>query len=178
MNEPDRLDLPAPMTLGGDQDAGELQLPERIGRLVRAQPYGVLCTQSHSQPYGSLVALAVTDDLTTFVFSTPITTRKYRWLSECNHVALVIDSRSGAPAELMQVEAVTVTGRAHIVPPGPDFERRAGLLIARHPHLAAFVRAESSAVVRVEVVRYFHVCRFQEARQWVPSRATSSRSRT
>ena len=118
------------------------------------------------------MALAATDDLTTFVFSTPITTRKYRLLSECDHVALVIDSRSGTPAELMQVEAVTATGRAHVVPPGPDFERWAGLLIERHPHLAAFVRAESSALVRVEVVRYFHVCRFQEVRQWVPSRTT------
>ena len=172
MTESDRLDLSIAATSGAGRESEATDLATRIGRLVRERPYGVLCTQSQSQPYGSLVALTATDDLTAFVFSTPITTRKYRLLSECDHVALVIDSRSGAPAELMQVEAVTATGRAHVVPPGPDFEHWAGLLIACHPHLAAFVRAESSALVRVEVVRYFHVCRFQEVRQWVPSRAT------
>ena len=172
MNEPDELDLPDPAEMRGVGDSEEIPLPTRIARLVRERPYGVLCTQSESQPYGSLVALAATEDLTTFVFSTPIATRKYRLLSECDHVALVIDSRSGAPAELMQVEAVTATGRAHVVSPGPDFERGAGLLIGRHPHLAAFVRAESSALVRVDVIRYFHVCRFQEVRQWVPNRST------
>jgi len=169
MNESDQLDRSNAETRGRGEDA---DLAERIGKLVRERPYGILCTQSQSQPYGSLVALAVTEDLTAFAFATPITTRKYRLLSECDHVALVIDSRSGAPAELMQVEAVTATGRAHVVPPGPDFERWAGLLIERHPHLADFVRAESSALVRVDVIRYFHVCRFQEVRQWIPSSTT------
>ena len=118
------------------------------------------------------MALAATDDLTTFVFSTPITTRKYRLLSECDHVALVIDSQSGASNELMQIEAVTATGRAHVVPPGQDFERWASLLMGRHPYLSTFVRAKSAALVRVEIFRYFHVCRFQEVRQWVPGRTT------
>jgi hypothetical protein len=172
MNEPDELNLFDPAKRACVRDSEDIQLPERIGRLVRERPYGILCTQSRSQPYGSLVALAATEDLTTFVFSTPTTTRKYRWLSECEHVALVIDSRTGAPDELMHVEAVTVTGRARVVPRGPDFEHWASLLLGRHPHLAAFVRAESSALIRVEVVRFFHVCRFQEVRQWVPSHTT------
>jgi hypothetical protein len=172
VNDLDEYDLSNPAEMRGVGNSEEMPLPMRIARLVQERPYGVLCTQSQSQPYGSLVALAATEDLTSFVFSTPITTRKYRWLSECEHVALVIDSRSGAPAELMQVEAVTATGRAHVVPPGPDFAQWADLLIGRHPHLAAFVRAESSALVRVEVIRYFHVCRFQEVRQWVPGHTT------
>jgi len=56
--------------------------------------------------------------------------------------------------------------------PGILSDGWADLLIARHPHLAKFVRAQSSALVCVEVVRYFHVCRFQEVRQWVPGSAT------
>ncbi len=153
-----------------EQQPDDSDLPEQIGRLVRERPYGVLCTQARSQPYGSLVALGSTDDLTAFVFATPTATRKYRLLSECDHVALVIDSRSGAPGELMDVEAVTVTGRARQVPRGPEFDRCAGLLRGRHPHLASFVHAESSALFRIDVIRYFYVCRFQEVRQWVPGR--------
>ena len=128
----------------------------------------------YSEPVAAVrvSVLAATEDLRMFVFSTPINTRKYRVLSECEQVALVIDNRSGAPTELMQVAAVTVTGRAYVVPPGADFENWASLLLERHPHLAAFVRAESSALFRVKVVRYFHVCRFQEVCQWVPDPST------
>jgi nitroimidazol reductase NimA-like FMN-containing flavoprotein (pyridoxamine 5'-phosphate oxidase superfamily) len=141
---------------------------EGIRTLLTQQPYSVLCTQSQSQPYGSLVAFAASDDLKTIVFATPVSTRKYRLLTECAHVALLIDSRSDAPQNMMGIEAVTATGRAQVVPPGAEFDRWAGLLTARHPHLTTFVQAESSARVRVEVVRYFHVCRFQEVHQWVP----------
>ena len=67
----------------------ELDVRRRIQRLVEGQPYGVLCTQGEGQPYGSLVAFAFSESLEQAVFATPITTRKYRLLSACEHVALV-----------------------------------------------------------------------------------------
>ena len=146
--------------------------PARIRRLLMEQGYAILCTQSQSQPYGSLIAFAASDDLKTIVFATPVATRKYRLLTECAHVALVVDSRSVFPSDMMRIEAVTATGRARVVGTGTEFDCWAGLLTARHPHLAAFVRAQSSALVCVEVVRYLHVCRFQEVRQWVPGNAS------
>jgi hypothetical protein len=150
----------------------ERPAPVRIRRLLMEQSYAVLCTQGLSQPYGSLIAFAASNDLKTIVFATPVTTRKYRLLTECEHVALVIDSRPAFPSDMMRIEAVTATGRARAVAAGTEFDRWAGLLTARHPHLAAFVKAQSSALVCVEVVRYLHVCRFQEVRQWVPGNAS------
>ena len=142
--------------------------PVGIRCLLMEQSYAVLCTQSQSQPYGSLIAFAASDDLKTIVFATPVATRKYRLLTECENVALVIDSRATFPSDMMGIEAVTATGRARVVGVGTEFDCWAGLLIARHPHLATFVKAQSSALVCVEVVRYLHVGRFQEVRQWVP----------
>ena len=168
MTMPDDVPSSTDTTASRDPADKERSTPERIRRLLAEQPYTVLCTQSQSQPYGSLVAFAASEDLKTLIFSTPVTTRKYRLLTECEHVAILIDSRSASPADMMQIEAVTVTGHAQVVAPGTEFDRWAGLLTARHPHLAPFVRAESSALVRVDVVRYFHVCRFQEVHQWVP----------
>ena len=78
MNESDHLHVPSAATMRIDPQSKQSDLVSRIDHLVRERPYGVLCTQSQSQPYGSLVALAATDDLTTFVFATPTTTRKYR----------------------------------------------------------------------------------------------------
>mgnify|MGYP002068211782 CR=1 FL=1 len=46
--------------------------PVRIRRLLMEQGYAVLCTQSQSQPYGSLIAFAASDDLKTIVFATPM----------------------------------------------------------------------------------------------------------
>ena len=145
-------------------------LRDQIARLVENQPYAVLCTQGGGQPYGSLVALAVTDDLASAVFATPITTRKYRLLCDCDHVALVIDSRSCSSEDMMQIEAITATGRARQILPGAEFEQVANLLVARHPQLELFVRAPTTALFHVGIIRFFHVTRFQEVRQWTPSR--------
>ena len=168
MTMPDGVPSSADDWASRDPTEEECSTPERIRRLLTEQPYAVLCTQSQSQPYGSLVAFAASKDLRTLVFSTPVTTRKYRLLTECPNVALLIDSRSTSPVDMMRIEAVTVTGHARVVAGGTEFDSWAGLLTARHPHFSTFVRAESSALVCVTVVRYFHVSRFQEVRQWVP----------
>jgi len=142
---------------------------DRIQRLVAEQPYAVLCVQGEGQPYGALVAFAFADDLRHFVFATPMATRKYRLLSHCSHVSLVVDNRAARGAELMDIEAVTVTGHATQLEVGGELDRWAALLLARHPYLEAFVGAETSALFCVDVVRFLHVMRFQEVRQWIPT---------
>ena len=141
---------------------------ERIRQLTHEQPYGVLCVQGGGQPYGALVAFAFSEDMQHAVFVTPVATRKYRLLSECDHVALVIDNRPNKTDELMDIEAVTVTGRSRMIERGDEFDRWAELLISRHPYLKSFVTADSCALFRVDVVRFLHVARFQEVNQWIP----------
>lgn len=157
-----------------DEEAGSTpieassDLRVRIRKLVEHQPYAVLCTQSRTQPYGALVAFAFDEQLKRAVLATPIATRKYRILSECGHVALVIDSRPDHPHDFMSVEAVTATGRATLLEEGPERTRWADLLVARHDYLRRFVTSPSCALFRIEIVRYFHVGRFQEVHQWRP----------
>jgi hypothetical protein len=55
------------------------------------------------------------------------------------------------------------------MPPGGERDGWAKLLTEKHPGLASFVTAPSTALFRVDVVRYLHVWRFQEVRQWVPT---------
>lgn len=167
MHVPDELAGEAAPDRGPGEDLDRI-----IRRLLDGQPYGVLCTQGGGQPYGSLVAYAMTPDLDAAVFATQKATRKYRLLSECGHVALVVDNRSAHPGRLMDVEAVTATGRAHEVATAPDIEHWSRLLIDRHPYLETFVRADSSGLFRLDITRYLHVARFQEVRQWVPGRRT------
>ncbi len=143
-------------------------LAEKIRRLAGEQPYGVLCTQGGGQPYGSLVAFASSPDMRAVIFATAVATRKYRLLTECDHVALVIDNRPQHPDELMQIEALTVTGRAREIERGPVYDRQAALLTDRHSYLASFFAAPSCALFQIDVLRYIHVTRFQEVGQWIP----------
>lgn len=148
---------------GDDTEAREL-----VRCLVTSQPYAVLSTQAAGQPYASLVAFAVTEDLASLVFATPVFTRKYELLKNCHNVALLIDDRP-QHADLMTVAAVTATGHAAEIGAAGEIDRWQRLLTDRHRHLAAFVRAPSCALFRVTVVRYFHVTRFQEVREWRPT---------
>ena len=153
----------------GPAPSSDPAVRERIRRLLDEQPYAVLCVQGGGQPYGALVAVAFSEDLRHAVFSTPVETRKYRLLSECSRVALVIDDRSKKAGELMEIEAVTATGNSHLIERGEDFDRWAGLLTIRHPYLKSFARAATCALFRIDVVRFLHVVRFQEVSQWIPT---------
>jgi uncharacterized protein YegL len=68
----------------------------------------------------------------------------------------------------MDVEAVTATGHAHEVATGPELKPWSRLLTDGRPYLDEFVRSASCGLFRVDILRCFHVTRFQEVRQWVP----------
>ena len=154
-------------TVGGRQNAG-CSVKELIERLVNEQPLGVLCTQAQGQPYGSIVAIAMHEDLRTFIFATPRQTTKYRLLSECRQVSLVIDSRAAHPNDFLQIDAVTATGTAEEIPRDERFRFFSELLIRRHPYQRAMVEAPSAALFRIDVVRYSYVARLQEVSEWLP----------
>jgi nitroimidazol reductase NimA-like FMN-containing flavoprotein (pyridoxamine 5'-phosphate oxidase superfamily) len=143
---------------------------ERIGRLLASQPFGVLCAQGWGQPYGAVVAFAYVPELSALAFSTPVATRKFRLLEESAQVALVIDSRSLHPEDMMKVEAVTATGFAVRIEESEARREWVHRIGDRHAYLRAFLTSPSTAVIQVDVCRYFYVTRFQEVIQWVPPR--------
>ena len=168
MTSEDEPVLGRPMKDLADDDEATPPLVERIRSLVTTQPYGVLCTHGEDQAYGSLVAVAFTADLCSAAFATPVATRKYRLLAEHQRVALVIDNRPQHLEAMMQVEAITATGRARELQAGTQFDQLSKLLVERHPQLRAFLEADSCALFEIAITRFFHVSRFQEVRQWVP----------
>ncbi len=161
---------------GMDRDQANTPLPSsdatlrgEIRHLVTMQDYAVLCVQGSGQPYGALVAYAFSDDLCHATFATPIATRKYRLLQECDRVALVIDNRPDHTDSVMDVAAVTATGRCSLIGRGKEFDHWADRLASRHAYLKSFIQAPSCALFRIDVVRFLHVVRFQEVRQWIPT---------
>ena len=139
-----------------------------IRKMLDSQPFSILCTQGDGQPYGSLVAFAHTGDLKHFFFTTPKATRKYMLLSKCSRISLVVDTRSEHPNDMKKIEGVTITGTATELSPGENYDPGIKMLQERHPYMAEFLAADSTALFRIDVVRYFHVTRFQEVTQWTP----------
>ena len=150
------------------ESPGEASLPERIRDLVEGEPFAVLATQGDTQPYGSVIAFAVSADLAQAAFCTSRATRKYGLLEQCDRVALVIDDRSNHGDDIHRVSAVTATGRAAELAPGPNRDHWRAELLARHPYLEEFLVSPSCAIFLVDIARYLHVVRFQEVSPWVP----------
>lgn len=140
-----------------------------IRNLLDTEYFGVLSTQYKGQPYASLISFATTPNLKQIIFSTPRHTRKYRLLSLSKHVALLIDNRSQVTSRINQIKAVTATGKASIVDHPPEIEKWEEILLSKHPYLHNFLKNPSTALVVVDIYRYFYVRRFQEVSEWNPN---------
>jgi len=139
-----------------------------MAALDRTQRSGVLATESGGQPYTSLVSFAMTPDLKGLIFATPRATAKYRNMLANPRVSILIDSRANLKTDIMKAEALTLIGKAGPVRRGPRRDMLAGVLKLKHPELAGFVDAASTALVYVEIRRAVHVGRFQEVSVWEP----------
>jgi len=157
-------------TTGKDDNSDGKQTPvvEKIGTLAGEQLFGILCTQTDGQPYGSMIGFAFSDDLRHAVFATPKATRKYRNLRNCHNVALVVNNRDRHPTELMKIEAFTATGIAEELEDCDTDSPWARLLIDKQHYLKSFLDSSTTALFRIKIVRFFFVSSFQEVREWRP----------
>jgi hypothetical protein len=137
------------------------ELRNLTAELLAGQPLAVLATHGDGGAHASLVAFAVTDDLSQLLLATPRATRKFSNLTSDPRVALLIDNRCNRQSDFREAAAATVFGSIEEVPPGD----RSGLLavyLARHAHLQEFVSSPDCAFLRVIVDKYSVVTRFQQ----------------
>jgi len=151
----------------GTQEAGE-SIESDIRNLCEEESFAVLATQGAGEPYTSLIGFAASRDLKYLVFATPRQTRKFTLLEENRNVSLLIDNRAHQLKSLNQISALTVTGQVIFTFDPEEIEKWRELLIQKHPYLDSFIRSETTALVVVEVFRYFYVRRFQEVFEWMP----------
>jgi len=147
----------------------ERKLYDNIHALMTGQSYCVLCTQGLGQPYGSVIAFAVNSQLNAVVFVTPIETHKYRLLTECDQIALVIDNRADDhTADDSGIDALTATGRAVELSRVEEIELCKQDLIQKHPHMHEFIDSPNNAYFRIQIQRYLHVTQLSEVNEWFP----------
>jgi nitroimidazol reductase NimA-like FMN-containing flavoprotein (pyridoxamine 5'-phosphate oxidase superfamily) len=140
---------------------------ETIRELLTSQRLAVLSTQNQGQPYGNLVAYAVTSELKYLLFATSRATRKYANLLADSRVSLLIDNRSNEAADFAKAAAVTVLGQAWEMY-GADRQQLLPVYLERHPYLRDFATSPNCALLRVKVEKYILVNRFQDVREIHP----------
>ena len=74
---------------------------------------------------------------------------------------MLIDTRSNADRSYMDAEVLTVQGIARTVRKGKKRDALCRLFDRKHPKLEGFVRAESTAIVEIEIISCLHVTSFQ-----------------
>jgi nitroimidazol reductase NimA-like FMN-containing flavoprotein (pyridoxamine 5'-phosphate oxidase superfamily) len=134
---------------------------EKIRELFLSQRLAVLSTRNAEQPYSNLICFVASDDLRHILFATTRSTRKYANLRREARVALLVDNRSGDPADTFRALAVTALGVARELK-GTEAEQACEIYVARHPHLEEFVSSPSTALLRLDVEKYILVRRFQD----------------
>ena len=143
----------------------EIDIRSALTALLESQRFAALATDDHGQPFASLMAFAVTEDLRDLVVLTERTTRKYANLRSNPRVALMIDDRENRGSDTEDSVVVTAIGRAQEL--GPDVGAPLlELSLTRHPYLAGFAASPTCAIVGVKVSSYQLVSRFQQVVEW------------
>jgi nitroimidazol reductase NimA-like FMN-containing flavoprotein (pyridoxamine 5'-phosphate oxidase superfamily) len=141
--------------------ASTTNVKQRLLALLMAEKFGVLSTCGERQPYASLVAFAATKDLSHIVFVTPRPTKKYANLAANAKVALLVDNRSNRVSDLKRAMGATAVGTVVEVRKIRN-SRLIRTYLDKHPQLADFAWAATSAVFDLRVETYSVVERFQE----------------
>lgn len=128
---------------------------ERMKALVREKDICVLATVSGSKPHCSLMAYATDDNCLEFYLVTHRQTAKYRNLMENPSVSLLIDTREEHQgAKRQEGKALTVSGTFQAVADGEKREAVLSRLLARHPHLKAFMSDPDAEPICIKVTSF------------------------
>ena len=133
---------------------------EILKDLLAGQQLAAVATQLQDGPYSSLVAFSASDDLRTIAFVTSRATTKFQNVSANPNVSVLIDNRTHSVEDFSKGTAVTAIGKA-TERTGNDADKIAKRFIQKHPHLEAFVKLPTTAILQICVETYYIVTSFQ-----------------
>ncbi|MGQ9921466.1 MAG: pyridoxamine 5'-phosphate oxidase family protein [Desulfobacca sp.] len=128
--------------------------------LLTSQKLAVLASYGDNQPYCSLMAFAVSEDLTYLIVATKRHTRKFANIQAHPRVSLLVDNRRNQADDFQQAVAVTVLATATEVKPA-EREQCLNLYLFKHPYMRSFCQAPDCALLKLTVDRYLVVTSFR-----------------
>lgn len=138
----------------------DASLKQTLRSLFFSQKLAVLATYGAGQPYCSLMAFAVSDDLKYLVVATKRQSKKYANIREHPRISLLVDNRKNQVDDFQQALAVTVLATATELQP-PELESFLGPYLFKHPYMRSFCQSPDCALLKLEVERYLMVSAFR-----------------
>lgn len=155
------------------EDSEDITKKDKIANLIKEllvkESFGVLATAGNNECYTSLISFASSENLTTIAFATPIETTKFEMINKNKNVSILIDNRSTNENNINDIAAITVLGQARILTKKEEIEKWSKILINKHIYLDDFINAETSAMILIEITKYYYVTSFQEVMEWNPN---------
>jgi nitroimidazol reductase NimA-like FMN-containing flavoprotein (pyridoxamine 5'-phosphate oxidase superfamily) len=134
----------------------------QIYQLFDQQRFAVIATEMNKQPYAHLVGFAVTSNLKHIVFATKRDTQKYRNITRNTHVAAFVDNRQNNPLDFSDAITVTALGTAKEISDFDNKKEYESLFMKKHPELSLFLADPACALIKIEVMVYQLVKKFEE----------------
>jgi len=140
---------------------------KKLQNLFDSQKTAVLSTLMDVQPYLSLMAFAVTDDLKQIIFMTNKNTQKYKNLKSNKKIAMLIDDRTNNISDVKDATAVTAIGEAREL--NEDEKNNIFIVfLKKNPHLDKFMSSSDSAVILMDIKKYIIVSEFEKITEFSP----------
>lgn len=142
-----------------------------INELLKEQKTGVLATCNKDIPHTSVVGFAVSENLKSIYFATPIATIKYSILKQNPNVELLVDNRKNLAEDFNTAAAVSCVGKASCI--DKDNSGAQHIMLQRHPELETFFKSPTCAIIEIKISKYSLVTRFQDVTEIEISQQTS-----
>jgi general stress protein 26 len=135
-------------------------LRQTLRSLFTSQKLAVLATYGDDQPYCSLMAFAVSDDLKYLIVATKRHTRKFANLQQHPRISLLVDNRKNQVDDFQQAMAVNILAAASEPDPA-EYEHLLKLYLFKHPYMQSFCQSPDCALLKLEVHNYQVVSSFR-----------------
>ncbi len=135
-------------------------LRKELLSLLTSQKLAVLASYGDNQPYCSLMAFAVSDDLHYLIVATKRHTRKFANMQQHPRISLLVDNRRNQADDFQQAVAVTVLATAAEATPA-EREQFLNLYLFKHPYMRSFCQAPDCVLLKLTVDRYLVVSSFR-----------------
>ena len=139
---------------------GAEDVKRAVKELLNSQRLAVVATHASGQPYASLVAFVVSEDLKYFLFVTSRNTRKFANLTNDARVALLVNNSTNQESDFHRAASVTVVGTAEEIVDSQR-DRLLQMYLAKHPYLEDFAKSPTCALIRINARSFYLVRNFQ-----------------
>jgi uncharacterized protein YhbP (UPF0306 family) len=152
----------------GKKPMTEEELKQGIRLRLDSQSFAILSTNSdNNPPHSTIVCFVHADNLSTLVFVTPDTTRKYENMISNPKITLFVDDRSLFLGDLRDIWGIEARGCFRL-PEESEKDGYRNLFLRKYPDLTEFADAGSSAWCLLEVESYDVVRKFQNVFKFTP----------